>query len=111
MTILECSCGLYLHLLAATVPLQHRILPKEGCDAASYLVRYGDSGHTYALYLHPLRFICIEVLCWYEVDTLSIVFILHYVRKSLSVISRLVTQKRNASLITILVTRVNQTRH
>jgi hypothetical protein len=77
MTILECSCGLYRHLLAATVPVQYRTLLEEECDAASYLVRYGDSGHAYTLYLHPLRFICIEVLCWYEVDTWSIVFILH----------------------------------
>ena len=45
MTILECSCGLCRCLLAATVPVQHRMLPEAGYDAASYLVGYGGSGH------------------------------------------------------------------
>jgi len=31
--------------MAATVPVQHRTLPEEGYDAASYLVGYGGSGH------------------------------------------------------------------
>jgi len=44
-----CGCR---RLLAATVLVQHRTLPKEGYDAASYLVGYGGSGHVYALHLH-----------------------------------------------------------
>jgi hypothetical protein len=61
-----CGCIMSLHhialhsirgcrrLLAATVPVQHRTLPEEGYDAASYLVGYGGSGHAYALHLHSL---------------------------------------------------------
>ena len=45
MTIPECSCGLCRRLLAATVPVQHRTLPEDGYDAASYLVGYRGSGH------------------------------------------------------------------
>jgi hypothetical protein len=75
MIVLECSCGLCRRLLTTTIPVQHRTLPEEGYDAASYLVGYGGSGHTYALHLHFLRFICIKVLCWLEVDTRNIVFI------------------------------------
>jgi hypothetical protein len=67
MTILECSCRLYRCLLATTVSIHHRTLLEEGYNAASYLVRYGSSEHTYVLYLHSLRFICIEVLYWHEV--------------------------------------------
>jgi len=63
MTILDCSCGLCHRLLAATVPVQHRMLPEEVYDAASYFVGYGGSGHAYALHLHSLRFICINVFC------------------------------------------------
>jgi len=60
----SCSCIISLHhialhgirgcrrLLAATVPVQHRTLPEEGYDAASYLIGYGGSGHAYALHLH-----------------------------------------------------------
>jgi hypothetical protein len=63
MTIPECSCGLCRRLLAITIPVQHRMLPKEGYDAASYLVGYGGSGHACALHLHYLRFILIyEIL-------------------------------------------------
>ena len=75
MTILECSCGLCRRLLAATVPVQHRTLPEEGYDATSYLVGYEDSGHAYALHLHSLRVIGIEVLCCHEVEMRSILFI------------------------------------
>jgi hypothetical protein len=32
-------------LFSATVPIQHRTLPEEGYDAASYLVGCGGSGH------------------------------------------------------------------
>jgi hypothetical protein len=63
MTIPECSCGLCRRLLATTVPVQHCMLLEKGYDVASYLVGYGGSGHAYALHLHYLRFICIEVLC------------------------------------------------
>ena len=49
-------------LLAATVTVQHRTLPEEGYDAASYLIGYGGSGHAYALYLQTLRFTCFEVV-------------------------------------------------
>jgi hypothetical protein len=63
MTIPECFCGLCRCLLAVTVPVEHRMLPKEGYNVASYLVGYGGSGHAYALQLHHLRFICIEDLC------------------------------------------------
>ena len=76
MTISECSCGLCHRLLATTVLVQHRTLTEEGNDAASYLVEYEGSGHAYALHLHPLRFICIEVLCWHEVEMRSIIFIM-----------------------------------
>ena len=31
--------------MAATVPVQHRTLPEEGYNAASYLIGYGGSGH------------------------------------------------------------------
>jgi hypothetical protein len=75
MTILECSCGLCRRLLAVTVSVEHRMLPEEVYNAASYLVGYGGSGHAYALHLHSLRFICIKVLCWHKVDIRSIVFI------------------------------------
>jgi hypothetical protein len=75
MTILECSCGLYRRLLAMTVPIEHRTLSEEGYDVASYLVGYGGNGHAYTLHLHFLRFICIEILCWHEVDMNSIIFI------------------------------------
>jgi hypothetical protein len=63
MTIPECSCGLCRRLLAATIPVQHCILPEEGYDAASYLVGYGGNGHACTLHLHYLRFILIyEIL-------------------------------------------------
>ena len=52
MTIPECSCGLCRRFLAATVPVQHRMLPEEGYDAASYLVGYGGSGHGICIALH-----------------------------------------------------------
>ena len=52
MTIPECSCGLCRRLLAATIPVQHRTLPEEGYDAASYLVGYGGSGHGICIALH-----------------------------------------------------------
>ena len=76
MTIPECSCGLCRRLLATTVPVQHHTLPEEGYDAASYLVGYEGSGHAHALDLHSMRFICIEILCWNEVEMRSIVFIM-----------------------------------
>jgi hypothetical protein len=38
------------------IPVQHRTLPEEGYDAASYLVGYEGSGHAYALHLHSLKF-------------------------------------------------------
>ena len=57
MTILECSCRLCRRLLAATVPVQHRTLPEEGYDAASYLVGYGGSGHGICIALHASWFI------------------------------------------------------
>ena len=63
-------------LLATTVPIQHHTLPEEGYYAASYHVGYRGSGHAYALHLHSLRFICIEVLCRREVSMRSIVFIM-----------------------------------
>ena len=62
--------------MVTTIPVQHHTLPEEGYDAASYLVGYEGSGHAYALHLHPLRFICIEVLCWHEVEMRSIIFIM-----------------------------------
>ena len=77
MTIPECSCGLCRHLLAATIPVQHRTLPEEGYDAASYLVGYEGSGHAYALHLHYLKFIYIEVLCWHEVEMRSITLLIY----------------------------------
>jgi hypothetical protein len=65
----------YCHrLLAATVLIQHHMLPKEVYDATSYLVEYGGSGHAYALHLHSLRFICTEVLCSHEVGMRSIIY-------------------------------------
>ena len=63
--------------MVTTVPVQHRMLPEEGYDAASYLVEYEGSGHVYALHLHPLRFICIEVLCWHEVEMRSITLLIY----------------------------------
>ena len=62
--------------MVTTVPVQHPTLPKEGYDAASYLVGYEGSGHAHALDLHSMRFICIEILCWNEVEMRSIVFIM-----------------------------------
>ena len=62
--------------MVMTVLVHHHTLPEEGYDAASYLVGYGGSGHAYALHLHSLRFICIEVLCRREVSMRSIVFIM-----------------------------------
>jgi hypothetical protein len=38
-------------------------LPEKGYDAASYLVGYEGNRHAYALHLHSLKFIYIEVLC------------------------------------------------
>ena len=61
--------------MVTTVPVQHRMLPKEEYDAASYLVGYEGSGHAYALHLHSLRIIGIEVLCCHEEDMRSILFI------------------------------------
>ena len=53
------------------------MLPEEGYDEASYLVGYGGSGHAYALHLHSLRFICIDILCWHEVKMRGIAFIMN----------------------------------
>ena len=61
--------------MVTTVLVQHRTLPKEGYDAASYLVRYEGSGHAYALHLHSLNFVYIEVLYWHGVDMRGIVCI------------------------------------
>ena len=64
MTILECSCGLCRRLLAATIPVQHRTLPEDGYDAASYLVGYGGSGHGICIALHCIALHCIVIyLC------------------------------------------------
>ena len=60
--------------MVMTVPVQHRMLPEEGYDAASYLVGYEGSGYAYALHLHTLRFIGIDVLCCHEVEIRSIVW-------------------------------------
>ena len=65
--------------MVMTVPVQQRTLPEEGYDAASYLVGYEGSGHAYALHLHSLRIIGIEVLCCHEVEMWSILFI--YMRR------------------------------
>ena len=60
--------------MVMTVPVQHRTLPEEGYDATSYLVGYEGSGHAYALHLHSLRIIGIEVLCCHEVEMRSILY-------------------------------------
>ena len=70
--------------MVTTVLVQHRTLPEEGYDAASYLVGYEGSGHAYALHLHSLNFVYIEVLCWNEVDMRRIVSI--YTRSIVSFI-------------------------
>ena len=62
MTIPECSCGLCRRLLAATIPVQHRTLPEEGYDVASYLVGYGGSGEDICIALHSLWFIYINIV-------------------------------------------------
>ena len=75
MTIPECSCGLCRHLLAATVPVQHRTLPEEGYDAASYLVGYGGSGHGICIALH-----CIVIcLCHGSVFEVVLNFVLKFI--------------------------------
>jgi hypothetical protein len=63
-----CSCIISLHhialhiirgchrIFATTVPVQHRTLPEEGYDAASYLVGYGGSDMAFTLHLHSLWF-------------------------------------------------------
>ena len=61
--------------MVTTVPVQHRMFPEEGYDATSYLVGYEGSGHAYALHLHSLRIIGIEVLCCHEVEMRSILLI------------------------------------
>ena len=62
MTIPECSCGLCRRLLAATVPVQHRTLPEEGYDVASYLVGYGGNGDGICIALHSLWFIYLNIV-------------------------------------------------
>ena len=62
MTIPECSCGLCRRLLAATVPVQHRTLPEEGYDVASYLVGYGGSGDGICIALYSLWFIYLNIV-------------------------------------------------
>ena len=55
-------------------------------STASYVARVGyeGSGHAYALHLHCLKFIYIEVLCWNEMDMRRIVSI--YMRSIVSFI-------------------------
>ena len=86
MTIPERSCGFCRRLLATTIPVQQRTLPEEGYDAASYLVGYGGNGHAYALHLHCFKVMCIEVLCYHEVDMRRIISI--YLRSIPSFIIR-----------------------
>ena len=75
MTILECSCGLCCRLLAATIPVQHRTLPEDGYDAASYLVGYGGSGHGICIALH-----CIVIyLCHGSVFEVALNFVLKFI--------------------------------
>ena len=62
MTIPECSCGLRRRLLAVTVLVQHRTLPEEGYDVASYLVGYGGSGDGICIALHSLWFIYLNIV-------------------------------------------------
>ena len=47
---------------------------------------YGDHGHAYALHLHSLKVMCIEVLCWHEMDMRRIISI--YMRSIVSFIIR-----------------------
>ena len=70
--------------MVTTILVQHRTLPEEAYDASSYLVGYEGSGHTYALHLHSLNFVYIEVLCWNEMDMRRIVSI--YMRSIVSFI-------------------------
>ena len=75
MTIHECSCGLCRRLLAVTVPVQHRTLPEEGYDAASYLVGYGGSGHGMCIALH-----CIVIyLCHGSAFEVVLNFVLKFI--------------------------------
>ena len=60
--------------MVTIVPVQHHTLPEEGYDAASYLVGYKGNGHAYALHLHSLRIIRIEVLCCHAVEMRIILY-------------------------------------
>jgi hypothetical protein len=47
--------------MAATVPVQHRTLPEEGYDAASYLIGYGGSRHGICIALLSLWSIYLNI--------------------------------------------------
>jgi hypothetical protein len=73
-----CSCIISLHhialhiirgcrrIFAATVPVQHRMLPEEGYDATSYLVGYGGSGHGICIAFALIVVLYISDMHWYE---------------------------------------------
>jgi hypothetical protein len=73
-----CSCTISLHHIAlhiirgcrriftVTVPVQHRTLPEEGYDAASYLVGYGGSGHDICIAFALIVILYISDMHWYE---------------------------------------------
>ena len=60
--------------MAATVPVQHRTLPEEGYDAASYLVGYGGSGHGICIALH-----CDLSLSWKCIFEVVLNFVLMFI--------------------------------
>ena len=68
-------------------PYRYNIVccPRRGTMQLHTLL-YEGSGHAYALHLYSLRFICIEVLCWHEVDMRRIISI--YMRSIVSFIIR-----------------------
>ena len=101
ITIPECSWGRSVRKLydysGVLLWIMSPLAGRNRTGTTSYVARggvrcnfipcwYGDRGHAYALHLHCFKVMCIEVLCYHEVDMRRIISI--YMRSIVSFIIR-----------------------